>query len=209
MSLQEIELDLTPVPFPAEVERLLADAGERIDELFETERNKRLPRYIPSDPRPLYRALHFLLEKNLPLGPAFCEWGSGFGVGVCLARLLGLDAVGIEREESLLEEARALAERHGLEVQFLHTSFYPEGYEPYDGQGATELLRPEDMAGDVQPATRYPGSDLPVDEIDIFYVFPWPSEHELMLELFEAVAGEGAILIICFGEKDVCAFRKV
>ena len=151
----------------------------------------------------------FCWERNLPLGRTYCEWGSGFGIGVCLASLLGCEAIGLEWEEALMEEARALASRHDLPVTLLQTSFYPEGFEPYDGQGATELLRPEDMAGDVQPERTYEGCEVPVDEIDIFYVFPWPSEHELMLELFEAVAGEGAILIICFGENDVCAFRKV
>ena len=49
---------------------------------------------------------------------------------------------------------------------------------------------------------------VPLDEIDVFYVFPWPNEHELMLELFELVAAEGAILLICFGENDLCAFLK-
>lgn len=209
MSLQEIALDLTPVELPPAVERLLVDAGKRIDRLFETEQNKRLPRYIPSDPKPLYRALRFLDEHDLPLGRVYCEWGSGFGVGAGMAALLGYEAYGIELEESLIAESRALADRNRLTVEFFQTSFYPEGFESYTGQGGTELVHPENMAGDVHAALNYEGMPVPIDEIDVFYVFPWPSEHELMLELFESIAVEGAILLICFGENDLCAFRKI
>lgn len=209
MSLQEIILDLSPVESSPAVERFLREAGQRIDLLFESERNKRFPRYIPSDPQPLYRALHFLDRNDLPLGRVYCEWGSGFGVGVGLAALLGYEAYGIELEPDLIEESRELTRRNQLDVRFFETSFYPEGFESYAGQGGTELVRPESLAGDVHPALNYAGMDLPIDEIDVFYVFPWPSEHEMMLELFETVAVEGAILLICFGENDLCAYRKI
>ena len=48
-----------------------------------------------------------------------------------------------------------------------------------------------------------------VDEIDLFYVYPWPGEQELMHALFETVAAEGAILVAYYGDKDIAAYRKV
>ena len=48
-----------------------------------------------------------------------------------------------------------------------------------------------------------------MDEIDLFYVYPWPGEQELMHALFETVAAEGAILVAYYGDKDIAAYRKV
>ena len=55
----------------------------------------------------------------------------------------------------------------------------------------------------------YEGMDCDIDEIDLFYVYPWPGEQELMHDLFDAVAAEGAILIAYYGDKDIAAFRKI
>ena len=55
----------------------------------------------------------------------------------------------------------------------------------------------------------YEGMDLELDEIDVFYVYPWPGEQELMHDLFQAVAADGAILVTYYGNKDICAYRNV
>ncbi len=55
----------------------------------------------------------------------------------------------------------------------------------------------------------YEGMNHEVDEIDLFYVYPWPGEQELMHQLFDAVAAEDAILIAYYGEQDICAYRKI
>ncbi len=87
MALEEIVLQLDERELPPRVSALIEEAERRLDHLFDTNRNRRVPRFLPSDPVLLYRALRFLTEGDLPTGRTFCEWGSGFGVGVCLASL--------------------------------------------------------------------------------------------------------------------------
>ena len=100
MALQEIELDLPePAPLPGRVSAFLDEADRRIDHLFETEINKRTPKFIPSDAQLFYRGLAHVTESGLPLGRTFCEWGSGFGVGACIASLLGYTSYGVEIED--------------------------------------------------------------------------------------------------------------
>jgi hypothetical protein len=51
--------------------------------------------------------------------------------------------------------------------------------------------------------------DLGIDEIDLFFAYPWPGEQEMMLKLFDALAGEGAIFIAYFGDQDIHLYRKL
>ena len=212
MALEEITLQLNDNALPPDVAALIEDADRRLDQLFASNRNRRVPRFLPSDPVLLYRVLRFLTEEGVPLGHTFCEWGSGFGVGTCLASLLGYRSYGLEIEEDLVKLAQLLANDHAIKVDYLCTSYFPEGFGSYPGHGGAELLTPEPEShwGDstvVIPA--YEGMECEVDEIDLFYVYPWPGEQELMHALFETVAAEGAILVAYYGNKDIAAYRKV
>jgi hypothetical protein len=44
--------------------------------------------------------------------------------------------------------------------------------------------------------------------IDLFFAYPWPDEQELIQQLFDAVAMEGAILIAYHSAKEICLYRK-
>ncbi len=212
MALEEIFLKLDERELPPSVTVLIEDAEKRLDHLFETNRNRRVPRFLPSDPVLLFRVLLFLTEKEIPPGKTFCEWGSGFGVGACLAALLGYESYGLEIERDLVELARKLADDHGLPVRNLCASYFPEGYGSYPGQGGAELMVPEPdsrWADEFENIPVYEGMDCEADDIDVFYVYPWPGEQELMHDLFEAVASDGAILIAYYGNKDIAAYRKV
>ena len=55
----------------------------------------------------------------------------------------------------------------------------------------------------------YEGMELDIEEVDLFFVYPWPGEQSMMLKLFDAVAGEGAILIAYYGDRDICLYRKL
>jgi len=212
MALEEIPLDLDEAPLPKRVAALIADADRRLDELFASNRNRRVPRFLPSDPVLLYRVLSFLTARDVPLGRTFCEWGSGFGVGACLASLLGYRSYGIEIEEDLVSLATKLAGDHAIKVENLCASYFPEGFGSYPAHGGAELITPEPASlweDSTIPVTPYEGMDCEVDEIDVFYVYPWPGEQELMHGLFQAVAAEGAILITYYGDKDIAAYRKM
>ena len=211
MALEEITVQLDDKALPPRVAALITDADRRLDDLFESNRNRRVPRFLPSDPVLLYRVLKSLTEQDLPLGHNFCEWGSGFGLGACLASLLGYRSYGLEIEEDLVVLARDLASDHAINVENLCTSYFPEGFGSYSAHGGAELMTPEPVShwGESNiliPA--YEGMDCEIDEIDVFYVYPWPGEQELMHSLFETVAAEGAILIAYYGEQDIAAYRK-
>lgn len=212
MALQELSIDLGKADPPEQVTNFLAEADRRIDHLFETEANRKVPRFIPSDPVAIYRALDFVTRNDLPLGRVFCEWGSGFGVGTCMAALLGYEAHGIEIEPDLADTSRQLASDLGIDINICCTSYVPEGFESYAAVGGEELVLPEhfsdhgDGFGDVPV---YEGMDLSTDEIDLFFVYPWPGEQEFMQQLFDAIATEGAILLTYLEDGEVSAHQKV
>lgn len=213
MAVEPIDLNLEMPEIPEDVSRLFREANRRIDDFFETERNRRYPKFIPSDSELLYAALHHITRNGLALGNVYCEWGSGFGFGICLAALLGYDAYGIEIEPELVELSRKLAGDLGIGVNVLEGSYMPDGYESYAGVGGEELVEPDghlhSVAENGRAELKYDGMDLEIDEIDLFYVFPWPGEQEFMLEFFDSIAAEGAILLAYFGDRDLCAFRRV
>jgi len=211
MAIQEFYLDLSPVDLPETASSLIAEADRRIDEFFETERNKRYPRFIPSDSRLHYIALDYITRNDLTLGPVYCEWGSGFGVGTCLASLLGYDAWGIEIEPELVEISLSLSDHRGIPIEIVCGDYIPEGFGSYEGVGGEVLLEPDSFAGTDSdlgiPA--YDGMDIPLDEVDLFYVYPWPGQQEFMIRMFDAVAGEGAILLINLENGEIGGYRRV
>ena len=64
--------------------------------------------FVPSN----HRVLHSILDA-LPRG-RLCEWGSGIGIGVGLAEMLGFDARGIEIDPALSAASRELLADFGL-----------------------------------------------------------------------------------------------
>ena len=213
MSLSEIRLDPGSGDPPSEIADFLAEAENRIDHLFETEQNKKIPRYIPSNPVALYHVLEFVTSHDLPLGRVFCEWGSGFGVGACMAAMLGYESYGIEIEASLADASDSLIADRGIaNVTILNTSYIPEGFESYAAVGGEELVLPEsfsDHGEGFDQVPSYEGLPCTTDEIDLFFVYPWPGEQEFMQQLFDAVATEGAILLTNLEDGEISAHQKV
>lgn len=216
MALEEIDLMLPapPEPLPESIARLVSESDRRIDEFFHAERNRKLPRYLPGDSEMLYAALKSITDRDLPLGRVYCEWGSGFGIGTCLATLLGYEAWGVEIEPQLVEISEQLADDLGIEARFLNTSYLPEGYSSYEGVGGEVLVREEGLSfpgqpGEVDVEPFYEGMDRELAEVDVFHVYPWPYQQEFMHQLFEALAVEGAILITYLGSGEMTAYLKV
>ena len=205
-----VELLKNPIsqaPLPKAAERIIEEGERLIDELFATERNKRIPRYLPSNPTLIYQALKTVRDDNLALGDVYCEWGSGFGIGCCLAASLGFEAIGIELEEHLVDASRGLAESVGQEIVVHQSSYLPLGFDSYEGGGGEELILPTSSAERRHP--NYEDTELLTEEVDVFFVYPWPGQQQFMLDLFDAVAMEGALLVAYFGERDISIFRKV
>ena len=209
MSYEEIPYTAEDCDLPAKVKKFIDEADRRCDEFYDQNLNKRYPRYVPSEPAQVYAALRHVTEQGLPLGDTFIEWGSGFGVGTSFAAMLGYQAHGIEIEETLVEKAEALAHDQGLDAEFLPISYIPEGFISYDALSGHDIVRDDSFGHNVDGNPRYEGMDLDIEEVDLFFVYPWPGEQEMMLKLFDAVAGEGAILVAYYGDRDICLYRKI
>lgn len=205
MPLQEIHLDLAPCEVPAAVAGLIAEAGKRTGDFYDAGLGRRFPRYVPSDPLVFHRALVGLEDSGLLRGKVFCEWGCGFGIATAIASLLGFESYGIEIEPELADFATRLAGDLGIPLEILNLSYFPDGFEESEGLGGKDLITPARTAtrGTVLATPTYDGLDP--DEVDLFYVYPWPGQEELMFELFTALSSPGAILLMYLGEGEIAA----
>ncbi|MEJ6580695.1 MAG: hypothetical protein QNL68_12975, partial [Akkermansiaceae bacterium] len=91
----------------------------------------------------------------------------------------------------------------------LCTSYLPEGYEECEGIGGKDLLPPQATTSGGQRIDTTPTYDgLDPEEVDLFFVYPWPGEEEFMMDLFDEVASEDAILLIHHADASVTAYRR-
>lgn len=212
MSINQIELRLDGIKMPPEVAKFVEIADRAMDEYDDQHEYKKRPNFVHCDPVLFHAAIACVTEQDLPLGRVFCEWGSGFGMSTCIAALLGYEAYGIEIDPDVVKYSRALAKRQNIDVTILETSYFPEGFSSYTGSGDDELIVPPEYSrahGDILHMPRYPGMEIDTDEIDLFFVYPWPKEHEMFQDLFKAIAGDGAVLIAYYGDGEICAYQKV
>jgi hypothetical protein len=216
MAIEEIDIELprsvSSHTVPEKVAALIQKADRRWELFCGIQGNRRLPRFVPSEADLVYAAIDCVTRRGLPPGRVFCEWGSGFGTGTCLAALLGYEAYGIEIEPELVDISRQMARDFDIAAEFLCTSYIPEGFESYAGVGGEELVKARTFtypgeAFEAEP--HYDGMAFDIAEIDLFFAYPWPDEQELIQQLFDAVAMEGAILVAYHSAKEICLYRKL
>jgi predicted O-methyltransferase YrrM len=196
MALADVKLPLDFDPLPADVGAFLEVAERRI-EAFQLQ--AKVPGFVASDYRSVYRVLRALACANLP-GRLFCEWGSGFGVVACLAAKLGFQAVGIEIEPELVEAARKLARDFAIPAEFIVGSFIPLGANiQVDRSSGYLWLRTEETAN----------AAFDIGDFDVIFVYPWPNEGGATEKVFEQYARAGALLVTYHGGNDVRLRRKV
>ena len=206
-SIKQIDYEAVSPEVPEPMASLIQDADDRWEKFRAQKLNKRYPRYVASEPAQVCAALKHVRDEGLALGKRFIEWGSGFGVATSLAAQLGFEATGIELEDNLVEIAESLAEKHQTGAEFIATTYIPEGYISYDHVGGSDIVPDESFGHQAEPP-RYDGMDIELDEVDIFFVYPWPGEQEMLLKLFESIAREDAILIAYYGDQEICIYRK-
>ena len=148
-------------------------------------------------------ALQWILENHLSTGQRFCELGSGFGVVTLLASLAGMEAIGIEIEQVLVDECIDLSERLAIEAEFYCGSFIPrnslEGIE-FD----RDIKNVSTEEGDV-----YREVGLSMSDFDLFFAFPWPGEHVFFEQVFDEWAAVGSLLLTYRGRDGMHLIRKV
>ena len=206
-SIKQIDYEAESPEVPEPFASLIQDADDRWEKFWSQKLNKRYPRYVASEPAQVYAALKHVRDEGLALGEHFIELGSGFGVATSLASLLGFEATGIELEDGLVEIAESLAEKYQTGAEFITTTYIPEGYICYDQVGGSDIVPDESFGYQAKPP-RYDGMNIGLDEIDVFFVYPWPGEQEMMLKLFQSVASVDAILIAYYGDQEICIYRK-
>ncbi|MEE3371234.1 MAG: hypothetical protein VX346_18010 [Planctomycetota bacterium] len=160
--------------------------------------------FVPCDYQQVARAVATIVERQLATGNTFCEWGSGLGVVTMLASLYGFDACGIEVEPTLVTAAEALAARHQLSVSFVAGSYIPPTAD------VPEVPAGEDFFWMTTAADAAYGTlEQELTDFAVVFAFPWPSEAELIGQLFEQHARYGALLLTYHHNGSVHLQRKV
>ncbi len=201
MPLVPLELLLDASPLPPKVTALLADAAVRIDAYF-ANRAAGTDGFVPCDHELVYRALQSL-RADASVGRRWCEWGSGFGVVAGLAALLGFDACGIEVDGTLVTASRELLAAHALRVEIWPGSFVPDAY------AASERLSDLETRTVLSQGDAYGDMERDIDDFDVIYAYPWPTEEEQYCDLFRRHADVGSVLLTFSRTEGVRAYRKV
>src|SRR5262244_623449 len=130
MAIETIAMEGPETRVSNTVARLIETCSRGWERFF-ADHDDQAPRFVPSVPERVFAVLVEITTRNLPPNRVFCEWGSGFGTATCMASLLGYEAYGLEIDEELVRLSRAMAQRLGIPVTMLCTSFLPAGYAAY------------------------------------------------------------------------------
>ncbi len=196
MPLFDLDLPVATEAVPDDVRAFLREADRRIERF---QRDHHLPGFVPSDYARAYGALR--TAAAVAAGNLFCEWGSGFGVVACLARMLDFEACGIEIEGELVDESRQLAEDFDLSVEFVRGSFIPPG--------SKGCLAPDSAFGWLNTSTgNHDELGYGPDDFDLIFAYPWPDEERGVSALFERHAAAGALLLTYHSGDDLRLRRK-
>ena len=187
---------------PVSTQRILEDADAVLQAYWDQWTKKPIEQYVACDFRDVYRALAQLTDSKLASGNTFCEWGCGFGIVTGLASQLGWEAVGIEAEQFLVDQADRFLERNQLKGEILRGNFLPRGSERLAGAQSNHASLFH------QVPSVYEEHDLALDDYSLVFAYPWPGEHYFLQEVFRHYAGEGALMLMFLGPYEIELYRK-
>lgn len=199
--LLPFDLDSAPAVPPPAVAAFLASAEARIAAWFQRPEHRSGIGFVPSDYQAVWHAL-VAYRRQHPDARVLLEWGSGFGVVAGLASFLGFDAYGIEIDAGLVAAARELLAAHGLRVTLVRGSFVPEG-------SASERFADLETRTALGLPDAYDELGRDLDDFDVVFAYPWPTEEELYCDLFRRGADYGAALLTYSRLEGVRGYRKV
>lgn len=202
MTLKQLDLIVDESELPAQVNQWLAAGRERIERYWDQFPKKPLPQYIECDFDYVSQALRTCVNHGWIDGQLFCEWGCGFGIVTGVAAVLGLDAIGIEAEQFLCEQARKLMAKHGVKAEVWQGNFLPAG--------AHQLA--EDTDPLVSLTHRIPAAyhqhDMQLSDFAMVFVYPWPGEEHFLRAVFDRFARPNALMLQFRGPYHVELYRK-
>lgn len=206
MSLRELALDPGTSGASPDLAAFLEIATRHTDAFYEDGLGLRYPKLVLCDPLLVAGSISSLRATGHLTGNFFCEWGSGFGIAAGVADLMGLEAVGLEIEDELVTRSREMLREAGREVEIHHADLFPEGLEESEGVGGRDLVFQETFSRESPDRPLY--EEFDPAEVDLFFVYPWPDQEQLMMDLFAAVASPDAILLMYLGDGEMAAFEK-
>lgn len=199
--LLEIDWD-SESTIPQEIEELLAKADQRLQAYWDSWHRRPIEQYVACDFRDVYRAMHAVKSQELPIGNLFCEWGCGFGIVTAMAGKLGWDAVGIEAEEFLVEQARQFLRSENIPAEIWHGNFLPSHAERLAKRQANHASLFH------QIPSVYASESLAVDDFATIFAYPWPGEDYFLKDVFRHYAADQAILVMFLGPYEIEIYRK-
>ncbi len=199
--LLEVDWD-SESPIPQEIEVLLAKADQRLQAYWDSWHRRPIEQYVACDFRDVYRAMHAVKSQELPIGNLFCEWGCGFGIVTAMAGKLGWDAVGIEAEEFLVEQARQFLRSENIPAEIWHGNFLPSRAERLAKRQANHASLFH------QIPSVYSSHSLAVDDFATIFAYPWPGEDYFLKDVFRHYAADRAILVMFLGPYEIEIYRK-
>ncbi len=192
MALKQIAFSPPELQLPGDVALYLEQMAPQV-ERYRSKTPGGFRGFVPSDYVGFYSALSHVVDQRLACGNAFCEWGSGLGVSTCLASMLGFEAAGIEIDGALVQAAEQFVADFELIADFAHGSFLPDGVDDLIDSAFAENNGEISMIIQSDDAYHQLGKD--VDDFDIVFCFPWPTDEGVTAEIFERYASVGAILL--------------
>jgi hypothetical protein len=175
----------------------LFEDGAAVWAEFRRRRGSHFHPFVPAD----YAGAAEVLRQLAPEVDNFLELGSGVGVITVAADLLGFEAYGIELDPWLVEQSIQLADRHDSQATFAGGSFVPEEFRD-------EVARhPADFATTAEGEPAYLELGMELSDFDLVYMFPWPGEEDLHVEMVRRHARPDTLLLLYGGTEGFQLFR--
>ena len=180
---------------PREVDALI-HAANRWIQAFEDCGKRLVAQCVAADFADVARMLLAIRDADWLPGNRFLELGSGYGVVTMLASMMGMDAVGIEANASLVRRSREFAEAHSIDVEFIVGDFVPADF-------AADGVERDSPTLSHRTGQLTDGCPVDWDDYALLYSYPWPGEHELHERMIRRYARPRAGYIQYRGPADV------
>ncbi len=202
--LEQISLTVSDeLALSAEEEQWIELGEETLQQFWDQWYRRPIEQYVACDFRYVARAIHHVRERKLSDGNTFCEWGCGFGIVTGLASLIGMEAIGIEAEEFLVERGRELFQKTKIPGELWIGNFLPRGAE----QLADLQSDHASMFHQVPPA--YEQHEMSLDDFSMIFAYPWPGEEHFLREVFRVYARQDALLLMFRGPYQIELYRRL